>query len=130
MVKSKTLEISNFERLPAGQNASVAIMAYTGYDIEDAVILNRASLDRGFARAMYIKRFQTKLEKYPTGVEDYSLPPPQIPAPTEGLRYEKMKKYHALDKDGMARIGEKLSENDIYLNRYVPADSSLRKKGG
>ena len=52
MVKSKTLEISNFENLPAGQNASVAIMSYTGYDIEDAVILNRASLDRGFGRAM------------------------------------------------------------------------------
>jgi DNA-directed RNA polymerase III subunit RPC2 len=52
MVKSKTLEISNFENLPAGQNASVAIMSYTGYDIEDAVILNQASLDRGFGRAM------------------------------------------------------------------------------
>ena len=57
MVKSKTLEISNFEKLPAGQNASVAIMSYTGYDIEDAVILNRASLDRGFGRAMYMRRF-------------------------------------------------------------------------
>jgi len=57
MVKSKTLEISNFEQLPAGQNASVAIMSYTGYDIEDAVILNKASLDRGFARAMYKRRY-------------------------------------------------------------------------
>ena len=57
MVKTKTLEISNFEKLPAGQNASVAIMCYTGYDIEDAVILNRASLDRGFARAMCMRRY-------------------------------------------------------------------------
>jgi DNA-directed RNA polymerase III subunit RPC2 len=40
LVKSKTLEMINFEKLPAGQNASVAIMSYTGYDIEDAVILN------------------------------------------------------------------------------------------
>jgi len=40
LVKTKTLEISNFEQLPAGQNASVAIMSYTGYDIEDAIILN------------------------------------------------------------------------------------------
>jgi len=39
-VKSKTLEMINFEKLPAGQNASVAIMSYTGYDIEDAIILN------------------------------------------------------------------------------------------
>jgi len=32
-------------------------MSYTGYDIEDAVILNRASLDRGFGRAMYMRRY-------------------------------------------------------------------------
>ena len=57
MVKSKTIELSNFEKLPAGQNASVAIMSFTGYDIEDAVIPNRSSLDRGFGRAMYMRRY-------------------------------------------------------------------------
>jgi DNA-directed RNA polymerase III subunit RPC2 len=57
LVKSRTIEICNFEKLPAGQNASVAIMSYSGYDIEDAVILNKASLDRGFGRAMYMRRY-------------------------------------------------------------------------
>ncbi len=57
MVKTRTIEIANLEKLPAGQNASVAIMSYSGYDIEDAVILNRGSLDRGFGRALYIRRY-------------------------------------------------------------------------
>jgi DNA-directed RNA polymerase III subunit RPC2 len=57
MVKTKTIELTNFDKLPAGQNASVAIMSFTGYDIEDAVILNKASLDRGFGRAMYLRRY-------------------------------------------------------------------------
>lgn len=62
MVKTKTIELSNFEKLPAGQNASVAIMSFTGYDIEDAVILNKSSLDRGFGRAVYMRRYQTNLK--------------------------------------------------------------------
>lgn len=39
-------------------------MSYTGYDIEDAIILNRASLDRGFARASVIRRNTSSLLKY------------------------------------------------------------------
>ncbi|OBS66639.1 hypothetical protein A6R68_04817, partial [Neotoma lepida] len=47
MVKTKTIELIDFEKLPAGQNATVAVMSYSGYDIEDALVLNKASLDRG-----------------------------------------------------------------------------------
>lgn len=41
MVRSKVLDLVHFNDLPAGQNAIVAVMSYSGYDIEDAVILNR-----------------------------------------------------------------------------------------
>ena len=50
MVKTRTIEIINFEELPAGQNAMVAVMSYSGFDIEDATVLNKASLDRGYGR--------------------------------------------------------------------------------
>jgi DNA-directed RNA polymerase III subunit RPC2 len=49
-------------------------MSYSGYDIEDAVILNKGSLDRGFGRALYIRRYQTDVKKYPTGTADLILP--------------------------------------------------------
>jgi DNA-directed RNA polymerase beta subunit len=43
MVKTKTIELVGYDRLPAGQNATIAVMSYSGYDIEDAIILNKAS---------------------------------------------------------------------------------------
>ena len=52
MVKSRTIELIHFEDLPAGANAIVAVMSYSGYDIEDAIVLNAASLDRGYGRCL------------------------------------------------------------------------------
>ena len=57
MVKTRTIELVNFENLPAGQNAMVAVMSYSGFDIEDATVLNKASLDRGNSRTIFFPLF-------------------------------------------------------------------------
>ncbi|GAX83529.1 hypothetical protein CEUSTIGMA_g10954.t1 [Chlamydomonas eustigma] len=40
---------------PNGTNAVVAVLAHTGYDMEDAMILNKSAVDRGLAHALLYK---------------------------------------------------------------------------
>ena len=120
LVKTLTIELTNYEKLPAGQNASIAVMSYSGYDIEDAVLLNKASLDRGFGRIMTLRRNETVMEKYPNGTMDVRR------GPTDES-FKNMSKYlrnlHAIDKDGLPFIGSKLNNGDIYLNKFSPANT-------
>ena len=50
VVQTNMHEISDYDKHPAGQNIVVAIMSYKGYNMEDAIIINKGSIDRGFGR--------------------------------------------------------------------------------
>ncbi|KAH7536622.1 hypothetical protein FEM48_Zijuj03G0004200 [Ziziphus jujuba var. spinosa] len=52
LLTSRTIELVSHDKLEAGQNATVPVMSYNGYDIEDAIVLNKASLNRGFGRCV------------------------------------------------------------------------------
>jgi DNA-directed RNA polymerase III subunit RPC2 len=56
LLTTKTIELVGYDKLGAGQNATVAVMSYSGYDIEDAIVMNKASLDRGFGRCIVLKK--------------------------------------------------------------------------
>ena len=51
-------------------------MSFSGYDIEDAIILNRSSLDRGYARCVVYRKFTTTCKKYASTIKDTIAPPP------------------------------------------------------
>ena len=70
MVKTRTIDLIHFEDLPAGQNAIVAVMSYSGYDIEDAIILNKASLDRGYGRCLVYRNAKCSLKRYANQTSD------------------------------------------------------------
>eukprot|EP00392_Amoebophrya_sp_AT5.2_P001530 g1532.t1 len=48
MVRAQMYADAKFDTHPTGMNAIVAVCAYTGYDMEDAMIINKMSYDRGF----------------------------------------------------------------------------------
>ena len=75
LVKTRTIDLIEYEQLPAGHNATVSVMSYSGYDIEDALILNKAALDRGFGRCMVLKKFTASLKKYSNGTTECARAP-------------------------------------------------------
>lgn len=64
---SKVLDIVKYNQIPSGFNAMVAVMSFSGYDIEDAIILNQGSVDRGMARVEVYKTNTVSLKKFANG---------------------------------------------------------------
>ncbi|XP_076361964.1 RNA polymerase I subunit Rpl135 isoform X3 [Tachypleus tridentatus] len=55
LVRPVMYDFYHIDDYPLGTNAIVAVISYTGYDMEDAMILNKASLERGFKNGSVYK---------------------------------------------------------------------------
>ena len=53
----------HLDEYPAGTNADVAVISFTGDDMEDAMILDKASVDRWFAHGRVYKTEQRFLSE-------------------------------------------------------------------
>src|ERR1700753_3176413 len=79
LATTRSMEYLKFSELPAGQNAIVAIMCYSGYNQEDSVIMNQSSIDRGLFRSLYYRSYTDTEKKVGVGYEeDYEKPDRQI----------------------------------------------------
>ena len=62
LIKSRYLDYVNKEEMPYGVNAIVAIMSYTGYNVEDAILINAGAVERGIFRTTYLSSYETREE--------------------------------------------------------------------
>ncbi|PHT63357.1 hypothetical protein T459_32721 [Capsicum annuum] len=96
----------------SGQNATVAVMSYSGYDIEDAIVMNKSSLDRGFGRCIVMKKYTAICQKYDSCTSDRIIKPQR-----QGYEADRMQ---ILDDDEIAAPGEIIRRHDIYINKESP----------
>ncbi|XXG97729.1 DNA repair protein rhp57 [Hypoxylon texense] len=111
MVITKTIELIHYDKLPAGQNATVVVMSYSGYDIEDALVLNKASCDRGFGRCQVFRKYAAELQKYPNGNRERI-----------GDKDRGNIKNESLSEDGLADPGWVVTNGDILIKKETPVD--------
>lgn len=113
MVTTRTIELVKYDKLPAGQNAIVAVMSYSGYDIEDALVINKASCDRGFGRCQVFKKISVPLKSYGNGAQDRLAD-----------RDPKNPKHKKIGKDGMVEVGSLLEAGECYMLKETPTNQA------
>ena len=67
LVKTRYLEHINKEENPYGENTIVAIMCYTGYNMEDSILINEGSIKRGLFNTTYYTVYETHEEQSKNG---------------------------------------------------------------
>jgi len=99
----RTLKYQNydFDQSPSGTNAVVAVISYTGYDMEDAMIINKSAYERGFGHGTVYKSYLRDLnEGSSSGARSkFRL----VREKDNGV--EQALKNHGLDYDGLPHIG-------------------------
>lgn len=103
--------LTNFNEMPAGQNAIVAIMCHTGFNQEDSLIMNQSAIDRGLFRSVAFRSYQ-----------DVPKPGEILLSPLMNQQMNSKKCYSKLGEDGIANVGEMMGENDVLISKQLKKD--------
>ncbi|MBS3076223.1 DNA-directed RNA polymerase subunit B [Candidatus Pacearchaeota archaeon] len=100
---------------PAGQNLTVAIMSYEGYNMEDALVFNKGCLDRGVGRSFYFRPYSAVEMNYAGGLKDEIVVPDKD---TSGYRTESS--YQHLEDDGIIYPEAEVKEGQVLIGKTSP----------
>ena len=108
-------DICNYDSHPAGQNVVIAIMSYKGYNMEDSIILNGGSIQRGFGRSTYYRPAIAEELRYSGGLMD------EVCIPDKEVKgYKSEKDYRYLEEDGIISQEAKVKEGDVIIGKPSP----------
>jgi len=117
VVTTKAINLLGLEDRPTGQNCIVAVLPFEGYNIEDAVVFNKSSVDRGLGRTFFYRVYEAEAKQYPGGMKDKF----EIPSSDANIRgYRGEKSYRLLEDDGAIMHESIVNGGDILIGRTSP----------
>ena len=108
-------------QMPYGQNLTVAIGSFTGYNQDDGIIFNADSFQRGMFRNMTFRSYEAFEE------DDQALKTrTRIANPASTAGWTSLRAgvdYSKLDERGIIRVGEYVDETTVLVGRYLQGQS-------
>ena len=115
IVKTFMHDILNYDSHAAGQNITIALMSYEGYNMQDSIILNKGSVQRGLARSTYFRPYEAEELRYSGGLID------EVCVPDKEVKgYKTEKNYRLLEKDGIVYTGALVNAEDVVIGKTSP----------
>jgi DNA-directed RNA polymerase subunit B len=115
LVQTKPMDVIGYNLRPSGQNCVVAVLSFGGYNMEDALIFNKASLERGLTRSTFYRIYDAECRQYLGGLRD------RLVVPEAGIRGFRGEKYYRfLEEDGVVSIEAEVKGGDVLIGRMSP----------
>lgn len=115
LLESDIMSVVGYDDRAAGQNYCVAVLSYRGYNMEDAFIMNQASIDRGLGRSTFFRAYEAEERRYPGGqVDIFELPDQEI----RGYRMEE--DYAYLGDDGIIEPESVVRSGHVLIGKTSP----------
>ena len=90
-------------------------MTYEGYNMKDALVFNKGSLDRGVGRSFYFRPHSAVEMNYAGGLKD------EITIPEKGTSgYKTEESYRFLEDDGIVYPEAEINENEVLIGKLSP----------
>ena len=116
LLKSRYYKHLHNEENNYGENAIVAIMCLNGYNVEDAILVNQAALDRGLFRTTYYTSYQTHEERETTGDNEQRVKSfTSVGTDESVVRLLPGHDYSQLDANGLIREGTPVNDKTILI---------------
>jgi len=106
--------LENYKRA-SGQNFIVAVLSYEGFNMNDAVVINKNAIERAMARSTFFRTYNAEERRYPGGQRD------KVGKPQEFVQgYLGEEAYAHLDSDGIVTPETEVPGNAVLVGKSSP----------